>query len=85
MTTEPGPSKNEMLIHALLKELAPDCRDEELRHDKLLSDLGFDSLMTIAFIVRLEDELRLEVPDELLTPAAFETVGSVVNLLNDLR
>lgn len=87
MKTERCPSTNEMLVHALLMELAHDRGHEaaSLRHDDLLSDLGFDSLLTIELIVRLEDALCLEVPDELLTAAAFKTVGSVVNLANNLR
>jgi len=87
MTTEPSPLTNEDLVRALVKELAAHRGHDGamLRHDQLLSTIGFDSLLTIELVARLEEDLGLEVPDELLTPAAFETVGSVVSLLNDLR
>ncbi len=87
VTTESSFSTNESLVRALVVKLATDRGHDGtgLRDDQPLSSIGFDSLLTIELVARLEDELQVEVPDELLTPASFETLGSLLTLVNSLR
>lgn len=42
---------------------------------------GFDSLAVVSVLDRLETELHVEVPPELIVPEAFESVDSIVHLL----
>lgn len=50
-----------------------------------LSELGFDSLLLVELVARLEDDLEVEIPDEALAPGTFETLGSTVDLVLSLR
>ncbi|HEX5116509.1 MAG TPA: acyl carrier protein [Pseudonocardiaceae bacterium] len=42
---------------------------------------GFDSLAVVSVLDRLETELHVEVPPELIVPEAFESVDSILQLL----
>jgi acyl carrier protein len=55
----------------------------DVRSVPTLFDLpGFDSLAVVAVLDRLETALRVEVPPELIVPEAFESLDSVVRLLD---
>lgn len=49
-----------------------------------LRDVGFDSLLTVQLVARLEDELGVEFPDEALTPGSFATLGSTLDVVRPL-
>lgn len=46
------------------------------------ADLIENSIMFIAFIVELEDEFFIEVPDEFLVPSTFLTIEDVCNMVD---
>jgi acyl carrier protein len=50
----------------------------------VLVDGGLDSLKSIRLVVDLEESLSLRIPDEFLTAAAFETVGSLWSMVSTL-
>lgn len=47
----------------------------------LVDDLGADSLDAIDIIMSVEDEFKVEVPDEIIEK--IETVGDIVNYIED--
>lgn len=53
--------------------------------DEALTVIGFDSLLTIELVARLEDEFGIEIPDECLTPASFDTLRAVVAVVDTFR
>jgi acyl carrier protein len=56
--------------------------DSAPRAAPTLFDLpGFDSLAVVAVLDRLETELDVEVPADLIVPEAFESLDSLTDLL----
>ncbi|WNV85128.1 acyl carrier protein [Umezawaea sp. Da 62-37] len=56
--------------------------DSATRTTPTLFDLpGFDSLAVVAVLDRLESELDVEVPADLIVPEAFESLESLTDLL----
>lgn len=56
---------------------------ERVTMDALIKkDLGADSVDILQLLMRLEDDYGVVIPDQTL--AKFETVGDVVNFLNNL-
>jgi acyl carrier protein len=53
---------------------------EEVKETQTLKDIGFDDLDMIEFIMGLEEDLGVEIPDE--DADKFTTVESVVNYLD---
>ena len=49
---------------------------------QIKKDLGADSVDILQLLMRLEDDYGVVIPDQEL--AKFETVGDVVNFLNNL-
>lgn len=49
-----------------------------------LDDLGFDSLMIVQLVTTLEARLGVEIPDQQLNRATFETIGSVMRLAHSV-
>ncbi|MGW9047687.1 phosphopantetheine-binding protein [Streptomyces lydicus] len=45
---------------------------------------GLTSVETLSVVVTVEDELGIAIPDELLAPANFSSVGRIVALLEPL-
>ncbi|GAA3955864.1 phosphopantetheine-binding protein [Allohahella marinimesophila] len=56
-------------------------------HDnaRLNEDLCLDSLLTLHLILLLELDLGVEIPDDQLTQADFDTVGSLARFLSGLQ
>lgn len=52
-------------------------RVEYTDESTLVGDLGFDSLVFVAFLAALEDSLGIAVPDEEFFIERFATVGAV--------
>ncbi len=52
---------------------------------RLSEDLRIDSVMIVQLIVYLEVELRLEVPDSMIDPRTFDTVGSLLDFMQELQ
>lgn len=47
----------------------------------LIEDLGADSLDAIDIVMSVEDEFKLEVPDEIIEK--IETVGDILNFIEN--
>ncbi len=59
-----------------------ECDPEDITMESLLvDDLGADSLDAIDIVMSVEDEFKLEVPDEIIEK--IETVGDIVNYIED--
>lgn len=59
-----------------------ECNREDITMESLLvDDLGADSLDAIDIVMSVEDEFKLEVPDEIIEK--IETVGDIVNYIED--
>jgi acyl carrier protein len=52
--------------------------------DSRLRDLGLDSMRAIELLFAIEDRYAVTLPDELLTDATFETVGSLWAVVESL-
>jgi acyl carrier protein len=59
---------------------------ETARDAPSLFDLpGFDSIAVVAVLERLEDELGMEVPAQLIVPETFESVAALTKILHTIR
>ncbi len=58
-----------------------DLKLEALDADAQLESLGLDSLSVIEFMFKLEDELKIKLPDERVE---IKTVGDVANLVDKI-
>ncbi|AJK87786.1 petrobactin biosynthesis protein AsbD [Lysinibacillus fusiformis] len=48
---------------------------------RLNEDLYMDSIMVLQLILHIEMDLGIAIPDEVLVPKDFKTVGTLVNFL----
>lgn len=48
---------------------------------RLNEDLYMDSIMVLQLILHIELDLGISIPDEVLVPKDFKTVGTLVNFL----
>lgn len=68
-------------LHTLLVDGNTINEHEEIKETQHLeTDLGMDSLDAVEFIMAIEDEFDIELPDD--ESEALTTVGSVVELVN---
>ncbi len=59
-----------------------ECNAADITMESLLiDDLGADSLDAIDIVMSVEDEFKVEVPDEIIEK--IETVGDIVNYIED--
>ncbi|WP_328611223.1 acyl carrier protein [Amycolatopsis sp. NBC_00345] len=81
----PRPSDLTSLVAARFGEVLG-VSPETAREAPSLFDLpGFDSVAVVAVLERLEDELGVEVPPELIVPEAFESVAALTEILRTIR
>lgn len=64
----------------LVEQLECDAADITME-SLLIDDLGADSLDAIDIVMSVEDEFKVEVPDEIIEK--IETVGDIVNYIED--
>lgn len=64
-------------FQTILRAHLPFANAAELADDESLSDLGLDSMGLVALMADLEDQYGVELPDEFVAEATFETVGSL--------
>ncbi|MFI0982049.1 phosphopantetheine-binding protein [Streptomyces sp. NPDC021093] len=75
MTTHHRPDER---YENVLAELLPRLAEERpLPADRGLRSAGLDSMAVVELLVRLEEAYQVAIPDEELGPEAFETVGSL--------
>lgn len=53
------------------------------QNQRFIEDLGFDELDFIVFLVALEDEMNIFIPDSKAT--TLKTVGDVLNYLEEIN
>ncbi|WP_413378618.1 phosphopantetheine-binding protein [Alkalihalobacillus sp. 1P02AB] len=73
------------LIHEFLVEQLK-LADPSILHNgmRLNEDLCVDSLMLLQLILFLEVEAGFSIPDEMVIPKNFQTIGSLVEFLDSL-
>lgn len=52
---------------------------------RVYQDLFIDSIMVLQLIVYVEEEFGISVPEEDVDPAVFQTIGSLITFIEDLR
>lgn len=52
-------------------------------NDSLVSDIGFDSILILQFILRLEEEFEIDIDDDVISFELFEKVSNIVELLEE--
>ncbi|MGW1845551.1 phosphopantetheine-binding protein [Streptomyces sp. NPDC001966] len=70
----PWDDRFEQILRSNLNFLAA---DTPLDDDASLSDLGLDSMQTVALLVELEKAYEIAFPDEALTAETFATAGNL--------
>jgi acyl carrier protein len=81
MTAQPWPTSFEAIVRRYL----PLSGDGPFDPEERLVDLGLDSMGTVALLLDLEEELSIAVPDDLITGASFDSVGSLWALVSGVR
>lgn len=73
------------MVFEKLKEILAEQLDVDAnlitRESLLIEDLGADSLDAIDIVMSVEDEFKLEVPDEIIEK--IETVGDILNFIEN--
>lgn len=70
----------EKLKEILAEQLDVDA-DSITKYSMLIEDLGADSLDAIDIVMSVEDEFKIEVPDEIIEK--IETVGDMLNYIEN--
>lgn len=74
----------EKLVHLVNNKfrISVEQLDDSMR---LNEDLRIDSIMIVQLIVYIELEMKLSVPDEIIDPRAFSTIGSLLEFMQGLE
>lgn len=72
----------EKIISLIAEKLGKHAEDIKLE-DKLVEDLGADSLDVVELIMAFEDEFNISLPDE--DVAKLKTIGSIVEYIENLK
>ncbi|MGD7044865.1 petrobactin biosynthesis protein AsbD [Jeotgalibacillus proteolyticus] len=75
----------EKLFHLLKNDLEAPGLHRFSEEARLNEDLCLDSVMLLQLIVQIELELGVEIPDELLIPKDFQTVGTLLDFIENLQ
>jgi acyl carrier protein len=75
----------ERLSEVIRQKLGISIPDRLLETDRLFEDLSIDSIMILQLIVYIEEAFGVQVPEEDVDPAAFQTVGSIVAFIQGLH
>jgi acyl carrier protein/D-alanine--poly(phosphoribitol) ligase subunit 2 len=72
----------DLVLNYVRKEYLED-GDEDITYDTPLISSGYvDSFSMVSLLVFLENKFRIKIPPEKATPEAFDTVNSIVALVN---
>lgn len=58
--------------------------DDEENLDIDINDYIEDSITFITFVVELEREFNIEIPDDYLIPTQLNTISNILNLIKEL-
>jgi len=72
-----------VILEYVIEEYLED-EDEEITHDTPLISGGIvDSFSMVSLKRFLENKYKISIPDDKATPEAFDTVNSIVKLVNE--
>ena len=72
----------DIVLNYVIKEYLED-GDEEINYDTPLISSGYvDSFSTVSLLVFLENKFKIKIPPDKATPEAFDSVNSIVALVN---
>ena len=72
----------DLVLNYVKKEYLED-EDEDITYDTPLISSGYvDSFSMVSLLVFLENKFKIKIPPEKATPEAFDTVNSIVSLVN---
>ncbi|MGD0583216.1 MAG: acyl carrier protein [Bacteroidales bacterium] len=73
----------DLVLNYVKKEYLED-EDEDITYDTPLISSGYvDSFSMVSLLVFLENKFKIKIPPEKATPEAFDTVNSIVTLINE--
>jgi acyl carrier protein len=53
--------------------------------DRLYEDLNIDSIMVLQLMVYIEEVFDVSIPEEDVDPSVFQSLGSLISFIQDLR
>jgi len=72
----------DIVLNYVIKEYLED-GDEEINYDTPLISSGYvDSFSMVSLLVFLENKFKIKIPPDKATPEAFDSVNSIVALVN---
>ncbi len=72
----------DLVLKYVISEYMED-EDEEITYDTPLISSGYvDSFSMVSLLVFLENKFKIKIPPEKATPEAFDSVNSIVALVN---
>jgi len=72
----------DIVLNYVKKEYLED-EDEDISYDTPLISSGYvDSFSMVSLLVFLENKFKIKIPPSKATPEAFDTVNSIVTLVN---
>lgn len=72
----------DLILNYVKKEYLEDGDDDITYNTPLISSGYVDSFSMVSLLVFLENKFKIKIPPEKATPEAFDTVNSIVELLN---
>jgi acyl carrier protein len=57
---------------------------KDLSEESDLYDAGLTSLATVSLMLALEDEFDIEIPDNMLSRKTFESIASIIEVVEEL-
>lgn len=71
-------------VYEIIKEIDISISEEKIISSKnLISDLGFDSLKMISFIVAIENKFKIEFDDDDLDITKFDSLENVLCIIEN--
>jgi acyl carrier protein len=72
----------DLVLNYVIKEYMED-GDEKITYDTPLISSGYvDSFSMVSLLVFLENKFKIKIPPNKATPEAFDSVNSIVDLVN---
>jgi acyl carrier protein len=72
----------DLVLNYVIKEYMED-GDEQITYDTPLISSGYvDSFSMVSLLVFLENKFKIKIPPDRATPEAFDSVNSIVELVN---
>jgi acyl carrier protein/D-alanine--poly(phosphoribitol) ligase subunit 2 len=72
----------DLILNYVRKEYLEDGDDDITYNTPLISSGYVDSFSMVSLLVFLENKFKIKIPPEKATPEAFDTVNSIVALVN---